>query len=40
MLRTYDIIAVIDTSDQLCWMAEVCKNPSLDGLWIYGVTVC
>ena len=20
-------------------MAETCKNPSLDGLWIYGVTV-
>ena len=22
-----------------CWLAEACKNPALDGLWIYGVTV-
>ena len=30
---------MIGTSDQSCWMAEACKNPSLDSLWMYGVTV-
>ena len=30
---------MIDTSDQSCWLAEACKTPSLDGLWIYGVTL-
>ena len=32
-------IAVLGTSDQSCWLAEACKSPSLDGLWVYGVTV-
>ena len=32
-------IAVIGTSAQSCWLAEACKNPSLDGLWIYGMTL-
>ena len=26
-------------SDQSCWLAEARKIPSLEGLWIYGVTV-
>ena len=30
---------MIGTSDQSCWLAEACKNPSLEGLWMYGVTV-
>ena len=30
---------MIGTSDQSCWLAESCKNPSLEGLWMYGVTV-
>ena len=30
---------MIGTGDQSCWLAEACKTPSLDGLWIYGVTV-
>ena len=29
-------IAVIGTSDQSCWLAEACKSPSLEGVWIYG----
>ena len=32
-------IAVIGTSNQSCWLAEACKIPSLEGLWMYGVTV-
>ena len=32
-------IAVIGTSDQSRWLAEACKIPSLEGVWIYGVTV-
>ena len=39
LLMTYDIIAKIGTSDQSCWLAEAFKIPSLDGLWIHGVTV-
>ena len=27
------------TCDQTSWLAEACKNPSLEGLWMYGVTV-
>ena len=34
------MIAIIGTSDQSCWLAEACKNPSLEDLWMYGVTVC
>ena len=30
---------MVGTSDQSCWLAEACKNPSLEGLWMYGVTV-
>ena len=30
---------MIGTSDQSCWLAEACKRPSLEGLWMYGVTV-
>ena len=33
------MIAIIGTSDQPCWLAEACKNHSLEGLWMYGVTV-
>ena len=33
------MIAIIGTSDQPCWLAEACKIPALDGLWIYGVTI-
>ena len=34
-----DMIAIIGTSDQPCWLAEACKIPSLEGLWMYGVMV-
>ncbi len=33
------MIAMIGTSDRLCWLAETCKTLLLDGLWMYGVTV-
>ena len=30
---------MIGTIHWACWLAEARKIPSLDGLWIYGVTV-
>ncbi len=30
---------MIGTSDRLCWLAETCKTPPLEGLWIHGLTV-
>ena len=36
-----DSLPLCGTFDQLCWLAKACKNPCLDGLWlyVYGVTV-
>ena len=33
------MVATIGTSDQPRWLAEACKIPSLEGVWMYGVTV-
>ena len=33
------VIFGLGTRDHTCWLAEACKIPSLDGLWMYGVTV-
>lgn len=33
------IVAIIGTSDQSCGLAEDCKSPSLEGLWMHSVTV-
>ena len=34
----YDIIAMIGTSDQPCWLAEACKNLLLFLLFLVGVS--
>jgi len=37
LISSLDLITMIGTSDRLCWLAETCKIPSLEGLWIYGL---
>ena len=32
------MVAIVDASNQPCWLAEACDNPSLEGVRMYGVT--